>query len=989
MQKVFGIPATGLAVALTILLVIAAVGVGILAARHRVFMSMAMRNVRRRRGRSVLIMTGLMLGTTIIASALLTGDTMGRTVRSAILHSLGSTDVDVVATGAHADLAGGVEITPARSYFDAQQTSDAVRRAIGDSPLVDGIAPAIIEPVAAQDPTTRQSEPRIMLFAADPDALQAFGLAQTADVDPGSVVLNTDAAEELRSGVGARVILLAGQRQVALTVDAIVDAPGTGADASGAIVALPTAQQLVGQAGKVNHVLVSNRGDETSGADYTSAVQSALRPALASLGLSAEPVKRDGIDLAEEQGNTFMQLFTTFGSFSIAAGILLIFLIFVMLAAERRSEMGMARAIGTRRGHLVQIFLYEGATYDILAAALGAALGIGVSFVIVQVTANAFSTSDINLDIDFGIDSRSLAIAYALGVLLTFGVVILSAWRVSRLNIVSAIRDTPEPLTHERRRNRRGLFAAELLVGSLLAYAGISGDSALPWLVGVSLLIMAMVPLALLLGRSERIAYTAAGLALVVWWLLPLDLLEPVLGKMKMDFGVWTAGGLLIVIGATWVVTYNADLLLAGMSRLAWLAGSVAPSMRMAMAYPLRNRFRTGVTFAMFTLVVFTLISGMTIPTAFVRALDDVGRYGGGADVRATAAPTLAIPDLRAALPPALSKQAESIGSQSYVPVQARQDGATGGFERYPLRGLDAEFLNTTTYGMASIANGYGSAREVWQAMRTQPDLAVVDAYVVPRRENWGAGVLPDFQLEGLYIEDATFDPVPVTVRDPQTGRQLHVTIIGVLRDSLPYEMAGISVSQDFLAPFGDRAVPNVYHVTTASGVDPAAFAVELESALLANGMEAETYQALLDDVVGASVVFIRLVMGFMMLGLLVGVAALGVISARAVVERRQHIGVLRAIGFQPAAVRRIMLIEATFISLTSVVVGTVLGLAMAYNVIADASSQANYSNLTFAVPWTVVLAVFATVCVAAVVTTIVPALRASRVYPAEALRYQ
>ena len=55
-----------------------------------------------------------------------------------------------------------------------------------------------------------------------------------------------------------------------------------------------------------------------------------------------------------------MAFFTTFGSFSIAAGILLIFLIFVMLAAERRGELGIARAIGTRRGHLVEMFIVRG-----------------------------------------------------------------------------------------------------------------------------------------------------------------------------------------------------------------------------------------------------------------------------------------------------------------------------------------------------------------------------------------------------------------------------------------------------------------------------------------------------------------------------------------------------------------------------------------------------------------------------------------------------
>jgi putative ABC transport system permease protein len=41
---------------------------------------------------------------------------------------------------------------------------------------------------------------------------------------------------------------------------------------------------------------------------------------------------------------------------------------------------------------------------------------------------------------------------------------------------------------------------------------------------------------------------------------------------------------------------------------------------------------------------------------------------------------------------------------------------------------------------------------------------------------------------------------------------------------------------------------------------------------------------------------------------LIVSVVALGVVSARAVVERRQQIGVLRAIGVQPGMVRLALL---------------------------------------------------------------------------------
>ena len=133
-----------------------------------------------------------------------------------------------------------------------------------------------------------------------------------------------------------------------------------------------------------------------------------------------------------------MAFFTTFGSFSIAAGILLIFLVFVMLATERRGELGIARAIGTRRGRPdVHV---RGAAYDLLAALVGA-LFAAVAFLMVLVMSQAFdAAAGESLDIEFAVTPRSLAIAYALGVLLTLAVVAFSAWRVSTMTISAAIR---------------------------------------------------------------------------------------------------------------------------------------------------------------------------------------------------------------------------------------------------------------------------------------------------------------------------------------------------------------------------------------------------------------------------------------------------------------------------------------------------------------------------------------------------------------------
>ena len=62
------------------------------ALRNRVFFKLGVRNVRRRRGRTALIVTGLMLGTTIIAAALASGDTMSHTIRMSAIETLGSTD---------------------------------------------------------------------------------------------------------------------------------------------------------------------------------------------------------------------------------------------------------------------------------------------------------------------------------------------------------------------------------------------------------------------------------------------------------------------------------------------------------------------------------------------------------------------------------------------------------------------------------------------------------------------------------------------------------------------------------------------------------------------------------------------------------------------------------------------------------------------------------------------------------------------------------
>jgi putative ABC transport system permease protein len=713
----------------------------------------------------------------------------------------------------------------------------------------------------------------------------------------------------------------------------------------------------------------------------------------AGLGLEIQTIKQDAIEDADAAGAAFIAFFTTFGTFSIAAGILLIFLIFVMLAAERRGELGIARAIGTRRGHLTERFTFEGVAYDVAAALVGALLGAVVAFGMVFLMANAFGSADADegLQIQFAVSARSLVIAFCLGLVLTLVVVAVSAWRVSSMTIAAAIRNLPEPpVVRGRRRIVRA--GVGLAIGLVLVYLGLSGDTATPLLMGVSLSLMSLVPLLLLVGVPERLAFTACGLAVVVFLLLPWRWLEDVFGTLAMDFTTWIVSGLMIVVGTVWVIVFNADVLLGLVTRVFGRIRALAPVLRMSMAYPLRARFRTGTTLAMFTLVVFTLVTGSAANGSFVHGID-AEDYGGGFQIRAGTVGAGAVPDMKAALrsaPGITASDYPFVGSQSVLAVQAKQLGSGRRPETYLVRGLDQAFLSHTTFGLGQMARGYDSPQEVWKAMREKPGLAVVDSLIVPRRDAFGFGVPPDFALTGFFFEEGQFEPIPIEVYDKQTGLSTRLTVIGILKDTAPMEMVGISTSQETLsAAFPGRTTPTIHYFATAPGVDPEEAAADLESAFLANGLEAQSIQDVVDDMVAANMTFNKLIQGFMGLGLVVGVAALGVISARAVVERRQQIGVMRAIGFRPRMVQAAFLLESSFVALTAIVVGTVLGLLLAWNIIADTRRQPSWENLELVVPWANLAVIFLVVYVVALLATLAPALRASRIRPAEALRYQ
>jgi putative ABC transport system permease protein len=114
-------------------------------------------------------------------------------------------------------------------------------------------------------------------------------------------------------------------------------------------------------------------------------------------------------------------------------------------------------------------------------------------------------------------------------------------------------------------------------------------------------------------------------------------------------------------------------------------------------------------------------------------------------------------------------------------------------------------------------------------------------------------------------------------------------------------------------------------------------------------------------------------------------VLSLGVLALRAVVERRRSIAVLRALGYQPRGVLAALMVEALLLTSIGVGSGMAVGLAAAYAWVTGPSTIAVVP--AFGVDVARLLAPVALVYGAVLLATLLPAIRASRLPVAEALR--
>src|SRR5205807_6885848 len=143
-------------------------------------------------------------------------------------------------------------------------------------------------------------------------------------------------------------------------------------------------------------------------------------------------------------GSAFTDLFVVLGAFSLVSGMLLIVLVFSLVALERRTELGISRALGAHRRDVILLLAIEGGLYSVISSLFGLGAGLALALAIINLAQGLVEQYGFHLEPV--IQPASLAASYGLGVVLTFVAVTATAWRSSRFSIVTAIRDLPDPI---------------------------------------------------------------------------------------------------------------------------------------------------------------------------------------------------------------------------------------------------------------------------------------------------------------------------------------------------------------------------------------------------------------------------------------------------------------------------------------------------------------------------------------------------------------
>ncbi len=942
------------------------VGLTIAAIRSPLVRRIGFRNAVRRPREAALVMLGCVLGTALIVGSGSVADSFTASIRDQALQKLGPIDArinyesatDWAAANArlNASPINGVQVAAAAASLEAPLTSD----------------------------TSPSPSPRAKLIEVDyrraGSLTSAKGIDAGAGPTPSTAWASTRLAAHLNLKPNSVVTVHTSVPDQQFLITKIVDSAlvtfidGTLDTGDNLLVSPGTISILQQQDPKAlvprYLTLIEGTGRHTKSPPDAASVEklrSQLNRLVAPFNGNVAMVRADNLRSAKEVGASSGQFLVTIGAFGIIAGIMLLINVLLMLAEERLAELGTMRAVGLPRQPLIASFALEGALYSIVGATLGGFGGLGIGHVMVYLAGRATRPNvrmAEGLPIHFAIQPHTLLQGIAAGFLVSTVVVLATSYRVSRLDVIRALRGLPDPPRRHRQAATPFLIAG-ILIGPPVSLWGYTTPKALPFLFGMPVF-FACIGVLVARRRGYVAGISAACAPNMVWAVVFQTLNKDVTAPISA-----VLGGVVIVMSGVLFVNAQQGHIASLVRRVA--RGRTTVTSRLGLANPIAHRVRMLLTVAPFALVVFTLVYAEGISNLLSSQVHKIGpEIGGDYQMFATSSPVhpYDFSTLETTTVKAVARTSTIIGSFASKPDAPQRFWQMTGFNRDIVKVRPPVLLRRSA--------AYKTDRAVYLDVAKDPDLIIVPA-------NFLFGTT---QRLGNAKDDPKRTPQVgdnYTIFDPASGAARDVTVAAVSYTDVTGSGAfyGERGAKEL---FGGRLIKASAFISSAG--DPAALKTQLEQAGVDFGLRATVIEdaaisffAYIDDVV-------NLYRSDLGIGIVVGIAGIGVVLVRSVRDRRRQIGTLRAMGFDANQIGWSFLIEGAFVAIQGLVVGVGLGF-----VIVMAQSQGHQIKQLLGYqpalpsPSAVTAIMSIGLFVASILASVGPARRASRIPPAVALR--
>jgi len=355
-------------------------------------------NIKRRKGKMIFLVLGLVIGISTVVTLLSITQTMTKNIEQR-LNQFGANIVMIPKSENLSLNYGGIDVGGV-SYnvreFDQEKLADI--RTIKNHKNLSIIAPKLLGPV-----TVKGKSVLLMGVVFEEELALKTWWHKTGGVFPkneNEVMLGSQAATLFGFKTGDTINLLGSPFKVATILKP------TGASEDDAIIAsLSASQRLLGKEGKLSMVEISAFCQGCPISEMTLQI--------------AEKFPNVKVTAMKQAVMSKMQSIDMFKSFSLGVSIIVILIgsllvLVTMMGSvnERTREIGIFRAIGFRRGHVMQIILLEALLLGIIGGILGFGIGNLIAYGIIPLVIKDGVFAGINMNL--GVISILMAVALSL-----------------------------------------------------------------------------------------------------------------------------------------------------------------------------------------------------------------------------------------------------------------------------------------------------------------------------------------------------------------------------------------------------------------------------------------------------------------------------------------------------------------------------------------------------------------------------------------------